>query len=73
MAVIAGIRLEKILVLLTPISRVPMAKKTKANEDAKTDNINKELTQEALNVTDEILWASNIRKSGRNMKVPIRF
>ena len=73
MAVIAGIRLEKILVLLTPISRVPIAKKTKAREEAKTDSISKELTHEALKVTDESLWASNIRNKGKKRKEPIRF
>ena len=73
MAVMAGIRLEKILVLLTPISRVPIAKNTKASDEANTDNINNELTQDALNVTDESLWASNIRKSGKNKHEPIMF
>ena len=66
-------RLEKILVLLTPISRVPIAKNTKAREEAKTDNINNELTQEELNVIDENLSASKIRKTGKNKKEPIKF
>ena len=72
-AVIIGIRLVKILALLTPRFLITYTQHIKANEEAKIDSCNKDPTKRTVGCTDKKCLKSKIRNNGKNNNNPIIF